>query len=621
MANVSREFRSGAGRRVRRRSFLRGAAVGSVGTASLFMMGCGDDDGDADDGAQPTDRPANGTSTESPMETPSATTAGAAGTPKDGSYHSWIWGGSGRTIDLHREIFPTTSQPLSQAYSNLLVFDDTLTGTIRGDIAEGVPEQLDDLTYVFTLRGDVTWQNKPPANGRNLTMDDVKWNIERQRSRELTDGTVATDFARFTPVYGPIDNVEYTDDRTFTVRLKQPNGPWLSSMCDDFNGLMYRDIAERIENDPGNFSPDLVLGTGAYIFTEYSLNERVVAERNPDYFRKKSGEEVQFFDKIVGTALGTDVNAHRAALEQKQVDILGVQGQAVYKRAFIDAIKESSPDLIATDVPTPGAQFGLHFNYANGQVFGNERLRRAFDLAVDRQQVIQQQFSGEARLQPPVPWAYGDWAIPRAELAEQPGFRSDKTQDLKDARALWEAGGGPGLGDITLFVSEGPDGTAIAEWFRAMINDNLGISQFNVGFIAGVGILDYLRADDFEAFIVGAGAWSSPDPRARFAQHVVTDAGLNFGKYSRPDVDALVSEYLAELDHERAVELLRDVQRIALEDAGGQYMTMAAGFSKFLQWPYLQADGPYPWLVHKWVSERSWIDQEDPRISGRPSSF
>ena len=98
---------------------------------------------------------------------------------------------SGTTVDLHRELYRGIAYSVGNAYNNLIKFTDVESFSIAGEIATGLPEQVDDLTYNFTIRDDVKWHNKAPANGRALTMDDVKWNFERQTAGELANGETA----------------------------------------------------------------------------------------------------------------------------------------------------------------------------------------------------------------------------------------------------------------------------------------------------------------------------------------------------------------------------------------------------------------------------------------------
>ncbi len=611
--------------RVSRRRFLGSAAAVGGGVAGLAVVGCGDDDDEVeppDPDPTATSRPGETpepTATARPGETPEPTataapTEPAVKGPVDGSYYSKIGGPGGRTLDLHRELFPTISAALGLAYSNLLIFEDPAAGTLKPDLATSLPEQPDNKTYVFKIREGVKWQNKPPADGRLLTMDDIEWNIERQRSRTLADGTEAEDFFRYNQVYKHIESVDYIDETTLSIRLSEPSAPWLLSLSLDWNGILYRDVAEEIEKDPERFSPDLVLGTGAYMYTEFA-KEQVRAVRNPDYFRKAASEEVAFFDEVVGTDIGTDLNTHSAAFEQKQADLIG--GSA-YGRAYMDALAQATPGSEEFEIANPEKHFGVFYNYIGGP-FSNENIRRAFHLGLDRQQVIDQEYAGEARRQPPVPWAYGDWAISQTELADTPGYKVDKTEDLKDARASWEAGGGEALGKLEIPSPEGyATRTDIVEWFPAMMNENLGTDIISVPFAGNP--LNYLLGDEYVAMVVPSGAWGSPDPRQRFGDGHILGGALNFGKYDNPVFERMIADSLSEFDREKAVEIIHDAQRLIMNDSGAGYLFGAAGVTLYKRWPYLHSDGPYFVLIDKWVAERSWHDTTDPTFAGKPSS-
>ena len=105
------------------------------------------------------------------------------------------------------------------------------------------------MTYTFKIRDDVTYHDKPPANGRTLTMEDIRWNIERQRERKLVDGTETEDFYRFGALYQHIENVDYIDEETFTITLNAPSVLWLAENCDRFNIISDRETSEAIELD------------------------------------------------------------------------------------------------------------------------------------------------------------------------------------------------------------------------------------------------------------------------------------------------------------------------------------------------------------------------------------
>jgi len=52
------------------------------------------------------------------------------------------------------------------------------TFIVEPDLAERW-ESPDDTIYGFHLRQGVTWQNKPPVNGRELVAEDVKFTYDR----------------------------------------------------------------------------------------------------------------------------------------------------------------------------------------------------------------------------------------------------------------------------------------------------------------------------------------------------------------------------------------------------------------------------------------------------------
>jgi peptide/nickel transport system substrate-binding protein len=588
-------------RPVSRRRLLTGTIAGTAGFVALAALGCGGSDNKQSSSAT----------------TPSASAQPAAKTPKDGSYYRQAITTWPNNPDLHREVNGSLAD--HQIFSNLVIFSDVNSGTMEGDAAAKLPEQPDQVTYVFTLKPGITWHNKPPANGTELTIEQVKWNFERQMARKLANGMVDPSFQRYTSVYQFIDRVETPDTRTIRVTLKKPNAPWLSAMGDQLNGLMYPDVALAIETKPGVFDAAQILGTGPYYVKEYQQNRNMRLERQPNYFRKKAGEPVQFLDTIVGIDIGTDVNAIRAAFEQKQIDWLGGSA-SLYSKEFMDAVTSANKGVDVVKSADPNNNQVLLYNISKGP-FSNLKIRQAFQLAIDRSQILQQVFSGEGRLNGPIPWPYGDWALPQAELATLPGFRQDKTQDLKDARAFWEAGGGPGLGDITVAFVQNAFGQAAAEWFPAMLNKNLGISQVKPIFIqAGASQFNYLIGPDYVSNLAGFGSWTQPDPRATFANRFGKDGGLNFGKYNNPQMEALIAKSFETFDKNEAFKVMQDAQRAAMQDAGAGFFSMCGGLITFLKWPYLQRTfsnfGNY-W--DKNVSFSAWIDQGDASFRGRPA--
>ena len=595
--------------RFSRRTMLKGAALGAGGAAAAVMVGCGDDE----EAPAPPEEPES-----TPESTPEATATAAAVRPtgpQEGSYYSAL-GGSTFSMDQHRAV--TAGGIITYAYDGLVSYDDINVGSVRGVMAESLPEQPDEVTYVFKLRPGIKWQNKAPADGRDFTADDLAWNLQRQVSRELSNGDIGTDFALYGTVYRHVESFQIVDDQTLQIVLNGPKATWLDGMCGSQNVMMYRDVAEQIEADPNNRSQEVIVGTGPYIVEEYDPEGRSTAARNPDWFLKGAGEDVQYFDSIRNTFLPPDVNARRAAFEQKQLDWIGgvLDAGNPYPFQFIQSLVDSVPDLEVQDAGDPNNNRALIMSFQRGP-FAIPALRQAYFLAIDRKTVIDSDFAGQGRPDGPIPWPYIEWAIPQEELAQTPGYREDKDLDLQDARALWEAGGGPDIGPVPIVISEGPQGTAAAEWFSAMMKQNLD-SDTAVEFVPVTSLFPYLTGETFTAHLGALGAWVSPDPRNRFTLSHHSTGGINFAKYNDPEVDRLIDNAGSTLDREAAIRDIQDAQRILLKDANGGSDCLAGGTYRYLKWPYLNMD-IHPWWSYWYrnVTFRSWIDQTDPSFAGR----
>ena len=421
-------------------------------------------------------------------------------------------------------------------------------------------------------------------------------------------------------MYRYIESFELVDDLTVKIVLNGPRATWLDGMAGTQNVMMFPETAEQIEADPNDRSADVIVGTGPYIVEEYDPEGRSTAVRNPDWFLKADGEEVQYFDKIINTFLAPDVNARRAAFEQKQLDWIGgvLDAGSAYPHQFIETLVESISDLEVQDAGDPNNNRALIMSFQRGP-FAIPALRQAYFMAIDRKTVIDADFAGQGRPDGPIPWPYQEWAIPQEELAQTPGYRENKDQDLTEARALWESGGGADIGPVPLVISEGPQGTAAAEWFSAMMKKNLD-AETEVEFVPATSLFPYLTGETFTAHLGALGAWVSPDPRNRFTLSHHSTGGINFAKYNDAEVDSLIDRAGSTLDREAAIRDIQDAQRILLADANGGSDCLAGGTYRYLKHPYLKMD-LHPWWAYWYrnVAFRSWIDQDDPSFADRPS--
>ena len=213
----------------------------------------------------------------------------------------------------------TISEPLS---FNLEMSNDAGSSNVLSYLFEGLTETswLDDeiqpvlakswersddgLRWVFHLRDDVTWHDGTPftAHDVDFTFNQVIYNDDFNASSRATfefrylndDGAWETSKMTVTAL----------DDHTVEFVLPQPFAPFLRSMG---TAILPRHILKG-PIETGTFvefwdidtDPTEIVGTGPFTIGEYQPGERIVFERNPNYWLTDAdGEHLPYLDRVV----------------------------------------------------------------------------------------------------------------------------------------------------------------------------------------------------------------------------------------------------------------------------------------------------------------------------------
>ena len=511
---------------------------------------------------------------------------------------------------------------LNYAQSKLMRFANPNTGELVADLATGV-ETPDRTTVVLPIRQGVKWHDAGPGArhaastaGRDLTVEDIVFNIERQRAGLLVDGSDGS-FGR-KAYWNKIASITTTDD-TITLQLEAPDGTFVEGLANEFNVIQQPELIEAVEPDATTISADKVIGTGPYILTEWIPGEGISAVRNPNYYNP----DRPFKDGQVWLQSFEDPTAYRIGFEQKQIDSMTDPDPDV-----ITAIHESNKDdtyLLFSGVANTVAMY----LDTNKEPFSDLRLVRALHLAFNRRQLIQQLHNGLGKVSGPVAWLQGAWAISQEDLEDIPGYRSDKTADLKTANELWAAAGGATVGTIEWVV---PDTWASrAGWgatpdiMTQMFNEAFNTSQFK-GRTKGYGeIIPSWFAKNFDPFFGWIPNVEIPDARADMISAFDSSSPANIWSVNEPDrIDARLAAAAAELDKGAANEILREVQDFVLENGHFGRVIAYNYISPAVRWNYLHATNPgegqgWNFLANSLTALDEWIDPDDPTFSGRQS--
>jgi peptide/nickel transport system substrate-binding protein len=311
------------------------------------------------------------------------------------------------------------------------------TFPIEGDLAESWT-QPNETTYVFKLRRGVRWHPKPPVNSRELSSADVKYTIERFLT---VKGNPSAYMLR------AIERVETPDPLTVRIVLKEPNAWFLEMLASPmFVAIVAREAVEKY----GDLKKaESVVGTGPWMLETYKPNVGVTFARHPQYFQPGQ----PYIDRV--EMMVDEDNASRMAAFLAGKYDLGWEFPAAIGRTdwvqIKDTLKQRRPNLKTAEFVS---NVETHISLRTDQKpFNDVRVRQALSLAVDRQGIIDAVLEGVGIVNPAVPAAFKDWAVPIDQLGE--GARYFKHNPAEAKRLLAAAGYPNGFSASLCFNSYG----------------------------------------------------------------------------------------------------------------------------------------------------------------------
>jgi peptide/nickel transport system substrate-binding protein len=230
--------------------------LGLVVCLALTACGAGDQGGDDPD----TDPAAEGAGDEAD---PGGDPGGDPGEASDGETVRFLM-----AENFWADWRPYSSTALSQKRLERQIYD-YLVDFPSGDLSQPEPslatswEQVDDTTWEFALRDDVTFHD-----GQALTAEDVKASVE------LASGTAGE--SAYALTWAPAE-VEVVDDHTVRISTEEPFAPLLVELwwTPIVSAVWLEGDESRLESEPN--------GTGPFRLVSDDVNVKTM-EANPDYW-------------------------------------------------------------------------------------------------------------------------------------------------------------------------------------------------------------------------------------------------------------------------------------------------------------------------------------------------
>jgi peptide/nickel transport system substrate-binding protein len=195
--------------------------------------------------------------------------------------------------------------------------------------------------------------------------------------------------------------------------------------------------------------------------------------------------------------------------------------------------------------------------------FDDIRVRQAVYMAVDKATIAEHGPSSPGRASGPM-FSGGYWAIPREELEAHPFYQPDMEARREEARRLLAEAGYPDGFTFSLGHNDGRDG----EQFFLMVESDLR----QIGLRA-----DGLPGDTTEmgsrritdALMHGGGIVDDPDNILGW--FFKSDGVRNWYGHVTPGFDEKFIEQSRDTDQERRLQLVRELELLAINDAAVQF--------------------------------------------------
>lgn len=439
--------------------------------------------------------------------------------------------------------------PIKSVYRGLFSF--AADGSLKNEVAEDYEFSEDGLVYTFHLRKDAKWSDGVP-----VTAKDFVYGFQRNLYPELKAAyadllSAIVNFDDCMAGNLPMEEfgVEAVDDYTLVVTLSrtQPYFPLMTTFSPFFPVR-----EDKVPKDVSTWSVENVkevVTNGPFMFEEYVPNEKVVLVPNPESYEaanvKLSRLEFYFIP---------DQQAQVAAFQTGEIDMaLNIPMTISSTYPNPEEIKE-----------VPYLVNNIYLFSARQPVFEDIRVREAFNLAINREQIAAIQGGLNTPLYALVPPGVTNPATGQDFRAEGGDLIKEDVARAKELLA--EAGypNGEGFPEMRWVFNNLQSHTDVAQAVAGQLKENLGItlaltSMDNAAFSAE------RRAGNFDIVRLGTSA-DYVDPTTWLNLYISNTAYIQrVAAYSTPEYDALMLETDSILDPAERFEKLHEAEKMMVE--------------------------------------------------------
>lgn len=414
-----------------------------------------------------------------------------------------------------------TTAPASSVFETLFVFEGR---NIVPRLGLSLSEAADRLSATVKLRPGVRFHDATPFNA-DAVVAHYAWLLAPGTGINLSQ-------------IAPVKTVEKIDELSVRFVLRQPWAALQSALAAE-NLVNFIGSPTALRNDPEGFHRKPV-GTGPFVFKEWQAGDRIVLERNPDYWEQR----LPYLDRVVYRVL-PDANTRYQSIKSGQVDI----GRMDTANHVLDARKD--PQLKLHEHQGSGA-ISWNFNAAK-EPFNDPRVRAAVVHAFNTRAMIETIYLGTTT-------ATTDLLGPNSEwFCAQLNWRG---YDLVKARALLAEVGRPIR--FQLVATNTPAGRRQAAMLQQFVKEagmEADIRLVEQSQNVRLGLSGDYQMDVWRFSDIGG------EPDVALAYYFGGENGAPVSRHDSHRVDALLGKARAEADKARRKALYCELAQIVSDEA------------------------------------------------------
>jgi len=460
--------------------------------------------------------------------------------------------GTPRFINPILAISDTDRDLTTLIYSGLMRVSEN--SQLAPDLAESYEISNDGLCYTFNLKPNLEWSDGQPLNADDVvfTIDLIKNNQTKSPKRASWEGV----------------SVEKLDEKKVQFCLQKIYAPFLENTT---IGIMpkhiWKDLTiEQLSSSDFNIKP---IGSGPYKIQSISKNSSGITTSYTLNANKNFALHQPYIETLILKFYPSE-NKLIDGYERNEIDSLS----AVSPKNVADIKKEES---VLKTYLLPRV-FGVFFNQDNAKIFTDKEVKRALDLGVDKELIIEEVLKGfGVALNNPLPPVtreisgekeknYEKNLAQAKTILEKAGWKMNKEGVREKTTTAKNKKKETVKLEFSLSTSNVEELSQTAQLLKKMwgkLGAKVDVRVYEIGDLEQ----NVIRPRKYNALLFGESMARDPDPFAFWHSSQRNDPGLNIALYTNISVDKILEDARAIFDQNKREAKYEQFQKEINKDA------------------------------------------------------